>query len=332
MMLPVLKVTCLSSRTDTEGRREEWTVEQLASKLSECRRLPRTAKEYFSLDSAGRHFVKDGPAWVPGWFDSKRTDDTMGDVHALVLDFDALRDVDALWEAIDGLCYVAHTSASHTPDRPKWRVVFPLGTPVRPAEWRPFWEDVVAWLGLVGHLEPDKAARNPSRLYYLPTRLAGVNAGLRYHSWDARLCEDGVWRNRPLLFPMDVPARGEPPKVARKAPDLRWESDKFKRAAASYLKKMGGAVEGAGGDDKTYQAAAICRDFGLSDADAMDVLLAWNASCSPPWTEEALRAKWMHVNRYAKNEAGWRRTADIRGGNVDGAAWSAYMDSLRRRE
>lgn len=61
--------------------------------------------------------------------------------------------------------------------------------------------------------------------------------------------------------------------------------------ARAYLKALGGAVEGAGGDQHTYTAVLNCFGFGLDQADALAVLADWNASCSPPWGDRELESK-----------------------------------------
>ena len=66
-----------------------------------------------------------------------------------------------------------------------------------------------------------------------------------------------------------------------------------KRLAAAYLRRMPPAIEGAGGDGQTYVAACVVvRDFAIDNYhDAMEVLSAYNATCSPPWDERGLAAK-----------------------------------------
>ncbi len=52
------------------------------------------------------------------------------------------------------------------------------------------------------------------------------------------------------------------------------------------------AIEGQGGDRHTYvTCAAMVHDFGLSEAEALEALGAWNATCRPPWSEAGLRQK-----------------------------------------
>jgi hypothetical protein len=62
--------------------------------------------------------------------------------------------------------------------------------------------------------------------------------------------------------------------------------------AGAYLAKMPVAIEGAGGDRVTFNAAhALVRGFSLSVEKALPLLLEWNKGCQPPWSEADLRAK-----------------------------------------
>lgn len=65
------------------------------------------------------------------------------------------------------------------------------------------------------------------------------------------------------------------------------------------------AVEGRGGDDRTYRLACELLNLGVS-ADCAGSLLVeiWNPKCVPPWDEGELRAKVENAAAYMQNEAG----------------------------
>ena len=51
-------------------------------------------------------------------------------------------------------------------------------------------------------------------------------------------------------------------------------------------------MQGQDGSGTTVKLAlALVRGFELSDADALDVLGAWNAECKPRWSERELAHK-----------------------------------------
>lgn len=62
--------------------------------------------------------------------------------------------------------------------------------------------------------------------------------------------------------------------------------------ARAYVAKMH-ALQGDGGDETTFKAAAILvKDFALSESDAWAILCEWNSTnATPPWGEKDLRAK-----------------------------------------
>ena len=62
--------------------------------------------------------------------------------------------------------------------------------------------------------------------------------------------------------------------------------------AERYLKATPGAVSGQSGHGQTFLAAQhLVRGFGLSEDVALSLLLKWNQSCQPPWSEQELRHK-----------------------------------------
>ena len=104
---------------------------------------------------AGRHAerrAKDGPAWSPTRYLPGATRGNAGVevVSALVLDVDHAAPA---WPRLEGLAFAAHTTYSHRPEDPRWRVLLPLARPV-PA---PAWGGV--WRRAVHHLLPARRPR-----------------------------------------------------------------------------------------------------------------------------------------------------------------------------
>lgn len=64
------------------------------------------------------------------------------------------------------------------------------------------------------------------------------------------------------------------------------------------------AVEGSGGDDKTYAICAEILNLGLSPDKTLEILQPWNDACDPPWGEEELRVKIENASEYAQNDSG----------------------------
>lgn len=65
------------------------------------------------------------------------------------------------------------------------------------------------------------------------------------------------------------------------------------------------AIQGQGGDARTFAVAARLRDMGLSETQATEAMIAWwNERCSPPWDGNELARKVANAYRYAQNEPG----------------------------
>lgn len=82
------------------------------------------------------------------------------------------------------------------------------------------------------------------------------------------------------------------------------DSDGNKIMVRQSLAEHPPAVEGQRGDDMTFQAAAICRDGGVSQPVALELLEEYNARCEPPWRLEELQVKIRNAYRYGQNAVG----------------------------
>jgi Type IV secretion-system coupling protein DNA-binding domain len=118
-----------------------------------------------------------GRCWSPTEYDtsaSSRSDAGVTAITCLVFDLDRLPP-DAT--RLAGLHWIAHTTWSHRPERPKWRLVLPLVYPVPKGKW----SDV--WLRARAELCPDAdpACKDPSRQYFLPAHPPEVTPNSTVH-------------------------------------------------------------------------------------------------------------------------------------------------------
>ena len=65
--------------------------------------------------------------------------------------------------------------------------------------------------------------------------------------------------------------------------------------------------DGHGGDEHTYRACAIVRDYDLPDEQACALLDEWNQTCVPPWDRDELRTKMDNAYNYGSGERGAKR-------------------------
>lgn len=79
-----------------------------------------------------------------------------------------------------------------------------------------------------------------------------------------------------------------------------------REAAAHELERLGPAVQGEAGDHRTFRAACIGDDFGLTDQEFRPLLEAWNENCEPPWSARQLGRKLGSAHRNRKRPVGYR--------------------------
>lgn len=141
---------------------------------------------YLAADKETRNRQKSGPAWIPALFDPGRgrEDADVVEVTALVGDLDSGQlQAHQIRERLNGFAHIGHSSYSHSPETPRYRVILPLARPIPPERYNALWE----WLNhrLDGALDP--SGRNPGHLYFLPAVPAGGEE--TFERW----ATDGEW-------------------------------------------------------------------------------------------------------------------------------------------
>ncbi len=157
-------------KRDNAPTSEECSWEQLEALL----RTPRTTPCTDATCARKECTHKNGPGWspvryVPG---TTRGAKNVIEAYALVLDVDDVttEDLSRYTATIEakGLRAIVHASHSDTPSARRVRIVLELAEPVSAARWPAFWRAAVTDLGIPA----DEAAKDISRLYYLPSRPA----------------------------------------------------------------------------------------------------------------------------------------------------------------
>jgi hypothetical protein len=160
--------------------------------------------DLFSSEAERWRPRKGGPAFLPVVFGdapndkgNHRHDANVRLVSAVVFDLDGkvrCHTAADLRERLDGTAYLAHTTFSSTPERPRWRVILPLKRPVTPDEHTRVIRTAAGHFGF----DRDTSCDNPSRLHYLPCNGARVLVG------------GGEW-----LDPVQLPDAAPPPSSER---------------------------------------------------------------------------------------------------------------------
>lgn len=88
-------------------------------------------------------------------------------------------------------------------------------------------------------------------------------------------------------------------------PDFQADIAADESRCIEFISRMPPAISGQSGDQQTFAAACRCRDFGLTQSQAFEVLSKYfNPRCLPPWSEKELRAKIKNGYKYNKNPIG----------------------------
>jgi hypothetical protein len=110
-----------------------------------------------------------------------------------------------------------------------------------------------------------------------------------------------------VYTPADFPVPIAPPTVpipVRRAQRVAAGVNRVERARR-YLMAVPPAITGQHGDLHTFQVCCrMVRGFALSDADALALLVDWNARCEPPWSERELHDKLRCARRYGREPIG----------------------------
>ncbi|MBK6463137.1 MAG: hypothetical protein IPF92_19340 [Myxococcales bacterium] len=236
-------------------------------------------------------------------------------VHALVLDVDAT-DAETFDElvrrlAVLNLALWLHTTPSHRLGAVRARLIIPATMP--PVDALAIGRVLSEVLSGAG-VECDPQARDlDTRRSYMPGRVDG--GPYEWRRLDGEPLDVAAWRA--VAEDRERAAREE-----REARRRAYVARPREAGAASllerarlYAAKVPGAVSGAGGHAATWKLALVLvGGFGLDDADALEIMTAWNTTCSPPWHERDLARKITQAREHGRVDVGFlvdapRRTA-----------------------
>lgn len=230
------------SRTSKKWRNRHWQWSELLDRCKETRRTDETAAEYARMTKEEQSNVKDVGGFVGGYLSQgvrKNTNVLYRTVATLDIDYGTPE----VWEDFTmafGFAAMLYSTHKHTPEHPRYRLVFPLSRQVKPAEYEPLCRKIAAELGI--DLFDDTTYELP-RLFYWPSTSRDAEYVFEYQ--DGPACDvDKILAQ--YVDPFDVSA---------------WPiSSRENNVVAHEIKKTGDPAE------KPGLIGAFCRAYSIEEA------------------------------------------------------------------
>ena len=208
---------------------------------------------------------KSGRAWCPATFGtcanekgSLRHDGNVVAMYAGVADIDNKIDepltVPEIERRLNGHAFALHTSYSHTPEKPRYRVIIPLAHPMPPADM----PRLFAYFKSLFGSALDEACKNPSHLYFTPSYPPDAEEHFTYEVTQGEYLDPDI-----LVAPGDAGSGGSRAEQVDLG-SLR-VSDKIKRLIAE-----GMSEEYQG--DRSRACAAVISAMVTADYDSTDIV------------------------------------------------------------
>lgn len=186
------KISVGRSRQDVRwtGREVSWS--QLCEYISNYRRTTETIDEYKAMSKAEQAAIKDVGGFVGGSLKgTHRRASEMVSRSLVTLDIDNgdSSTTERIESASEGLLYALYSTHSHTPESPRYRLIYPLDREVTPDEYVPIARKMAERIGIA---QFDASTYEPSRLMYWPSASADAEVVTVAKSSGAELSADEV--------------------------------------------------------------------------------------------------------------------------------------------
>lgn len=166
-----LAIATGSSRFETAWKNKLTRWSALVERLQSTTRTPETVKEYQKAAKAKRDSIKDIGGFVGGSLkQGRRKAESIANRTLLTLDMDEVSaTAEAVWDsltALKGCACVMYSTHTHTPERPRLRLVIPLARPVMGDEYQAIARMIAHDVGID---QFDDTTYEPHRLMYWPS-------------------------------------------------------------------------------------------------------------------------------------------------------------------
>lgn len=164
----VLVISIGDSRRSTYWQPRRMTWRQFCERFSEPIRTAETSEGYKAMSRDEKADAKDVGGFVGGAVEGgNRKGGSVAERQLLALDADyGNSDIWDNWGLMVGGAALLHSTHSHTPEKPRLRILIPLARPVTAEEYEPVGRRIAQWLGIEAF---DDTTYEPSRLMYWPS-------------------------------------------------------------------------------------------------------------------------------------------------------------------
>lgn len=159
------KIAIAPNRKSKTWKNEEYSWDEIVERLSNPVVTQETYEEYQKMDRGARSEIKDVGGYVGGWLKEGRRKSGNVAVRSLVtLDLDFASDTLIYdLELIHGFKGVLVTTHSHSPEKPKYRLILPLSRDVNAEEYQAISRRVAFEIGME---QFDQTTFQPERMMY----------------------------------------------------------------------------------------------------------------------------------------------------------------------
>lgn len=211
---------------------------------------------------------KDGTAWIPcSTIDpaGKRTQENMYEAYCVVLDIDSGMEFDDVKSRIEGFEAVIHSSYSHSPEKPKWRVILPLAQPIPAKEVGKVFDSFQERFD--GQLDP-VCGHDSAHLYYTPACPADAEPLFQYEHLEGKFLD-----GQAILMEATV-----------KTPKSSKVSAGVAKIVPS-LSSIHAGVSKGGRNSTAFKFSADLLDNEMDIDEVTKIVLSWNEKNDPPLEE-----------------------------------------------
>ncbi|NHN33523.1 virulence-associated E family protein [Paenibacillus agricola] len=212
-------------RADTNWKPEYLSWDEFVDRLRKVRRTAETMAQYNKMSVPDKGKAKDGSAFVGGLVrGGRRKKDSIDTRSLITLDVDRADDdfPFAVELVLGGSAYVIYSTHSHRPDKPKYRLIVPVGRNVSPDEYAAVSRKLAEQIGMDYF---DKTTFDVHRLMYLPSCSKDAEPVLEVYEGDPLdvegiLAEYDNWQDV-MQWPRHVDDKAGPLLIGKKAQDPR---------------------------------------------------------------------------------------------------------------